>query len=150
MAKLYKTARGKMIDVDRIRLQNENTLTVGNMKTNARGDLLGPKNEIAVSRNQLMDQIYSVPEADTPYSPTDPENYMAQQRLIEATDAKKLNDLAKNLTVPVEKPAESVDSAPQPATRGSLASSVAKSQTVTQEPLPDPRTVRKNNGPSRI
>ena len=37
----YKTAMGKAIDIDSLRVANENIIAVGNMRTNARGDELG-------------------------------------------------------------------------------------------------------------
>lgn len=36
--KIYRTAQGKMVDLGRLQLQNENTRAVGNMGVNARGD----------------------------------------------------------------------------------------------------------------
>lgn len=39
---LHKTYRGKMIDLETIRRKNEDTVAVGNMGVNARGDKLGP------------------------------------------------------------------------------------------------------------
>ena len=62
MARVYKTARGKSLDMDKIKLANESAVAVGNMKVNARGDLLGPGNAIAAGRNQVMDQVYAVPD----------------------------------------------------------------------------------------
>ena len=41
MTKIYKTARGKTIDMDKVKLANETVNAVGNMKVNARGDRLG-------------------------------------------------------------------------------------------------------------
>jgi hypothetical protein len=60
MAKVYKSAMGKQIDVDSILLTNENVIAVGNMKTNGRGDLLGPGGKIAKTRDQLMKEYYTL------------------------------------------------------------------------------------------
>ena len=38
MSKTHRTARGDAVDMDMIRLSNESTIAIGNMKTNARGD----------------------------------------------------------------------------------------------------------------
>ena len=35
MAKIYKTAMGKALDMDRLKMSNEDSIAVGNMKTNA-------------------------------------------------------------------------------------------------------------------
>ena len=54
MAANHRTARGTMIDIDRIRLANEQTIAVGNMKVNARGDQLGAGGKIIKTRQQIM------------------------------------------------------------------------------------------------
>jgi len=144
MANVYRTAKGKMVDIDKVKLVNETTIAVGNMRVNARGDQLGVGAQIAQGRNQVMDQVYAVPDAG--YSPNDPANYAERQAIMEANSAKQLSDLANNLTVnitPTETPVA-------PASRGSLADSIAKTTTVTQEPLPTPQQKTKSNGPSRI
>ena len=38
MSRVYKSARGQAIDIDKVKLTNEQTIAVGNMKVNARGD----------------------------------------------------------------------------------------------------------------
>lgn len=58
MKKVYRSALGKAIDMDNLRLANEETIAVGNMKVNARGDELGPGGHVVKSRNQLMDEYY--------------------------------------------------------------------------------------------
>ena len=59
MSKIYKTARGQSIDIDKIKLSNETAIAVGNMNVNARGDLLADNGEIAAGRNEIMDRIYA-------------------------------------------------------------------------------------------
>jgi hypothetical protein len=153
MSKIYKTARGKPVQMDKIKLANEGTVSVGNMRTNARGDILGAGNTVAVTRNQVMDQVFAVEEA--PYSPNDTQNFIKQTTM--ATNAQEFNNLANNLTVPVSPsaieadPVQTTDEvAPAPAARGSLASSVADTASVSQTAIPNPKTVAKSNGPSRI
>ena len=58
MKKLYKTALGKSVDMDQLRLSNEDIIAVGNMKVNARGDELGPGGEIVRTRNEIMNDYY--------------------------------------------------------------------------------------------
>lgn len=43
---IYKTAKGKEIDLNKLINKNELTLAVGNMKVNARGDKVGPGGQI--------------------------------------------------------------------------------------------------------
>lgn len=146
MTKIYKTARGKTIDMDKIKLSNERVTAVGNMKVNARGDKLGPGGQIIAGRNQVMDRVYNV-ESRKGYSPNDPEVFAQQQAIVEASKAKELHDLATNLVQATSiEPVES-EQPEQPAARGSLASSVAKTVSVVQEPIPNPKT---SKGPTRI
>lgn len=58
MGKLVRTANGKMIDMDRLRLENEDAIAVGNMKVNAKGEKLGPGGQIAKTRGQVMSEHY--------------------------------------------------------------------------------------------
>jgi hypothetical protein len=60
MAKnIYKSAKGKAVDLDALKLKNETIIAVGNKSVNARGDLLGPGGKIVKSRNELMKDRYS-------------------------------------------------------------------------------------------
>ena len=52
--KIYKSARGKQIDVGSLRLQNENTRAVGNMGVNARGDRIDANGNVIDSRNEQL------------------------------------------------------------------------------------------------
>ena len=54
----YKTAQGKTIDMGSLALQNENVRAVGNMKVNARGDLLDDNNQVIRTKNQELTQQY--------------------------------------------------------------------------------------------
>jgi hypothetical protein len=60
MRRNYKTAMGKNIDMDQLRLTNEEVIAVGNMKVNARGDELGPGGEVVRTRNQIMNDYYKL------------------------------------------------------------------------------------------
>ena len=58
MGKIYRTAQGREIDIERLKLQNELVPALGNMKVNARGDQLGAGGKILKTREQLMDEHY--------------------------------------------------------------------------------------------
>ena len=146
MSKVYKSAKGKMVDIDKVKLANESVIAVGNMRVNARGDMLGQGGAVAQGRNTIMDQVYAVESAPAPYSPNDPAAQAERQALIETNNAKELHDLANSLVNTSLEPAVPTTPSAPPA-RGSLASSVAKPVTVKQEAMPDPR---KPKGPSRI
>ena len=66
MANVRKTAMGNAIDIDRLRLANETTIAIGNTKTNARGDQLGPGGKIIKTRAQIQQEYYKLntPVAD--------------------------------------------------------------------------------------
>lgn len=145
MSRVYKTARGKQVDIDRIKLSNETAIAIGNMKVNARGDLIGAAGQIAAGRNQIMDRAYAVSEG---YSPNNSAEIAKRQAAADATKAKALHDLVNNLVEPsVSEPVVDPDAPVAPARRGALASSVAKPTTLNQGPSVDPR---KPKGPSRI
>lgn len=56
----YKTAMGKAVDIDSLRVANENVIAVGNMRTNARGDELGAGGKILKTRTQLMQEYHKL------------------------------------------------------------------------------------------
>lgn len=60
MAKnIYKSAKGKVVDLDKLKLKNETTIAVGNKAVNARGDVLGPGGKVVKTRNEVMKERYS-------------------------------------------------------------------------------------------
>lgn len=54
MANLYKSARGKTVDMNRLSSQNELTVAVSNIKINARGDELGANGQIIRKNNESL------------------------------------------------------------------------------------------------
>lgn len=56
--KTYKTAQGKTVDMGRLVLQNEQVRAVGNMKVNARGDLVDDMNRPISSKTQQVNTQY--------------------------------------------------------------------------------------------
>ena len=138
MGKTYKTAQGKILDIDSLRLVNETTVAVGNMKVNARGDQLGPGGQIIKTRNQVMDQHYS--KLHTPVIGG------AQQQQAEQAAVASTPDVDPS-GVPFDPPVEDT-AEPAPQLRGSLADSIAKQVTVKQEKM-DPN-MYKPKGPQRI
>ena len=59
MGKIYRTAQGRQLDMETIRLQNEFVPALGNMRVNARGDQLGPGGQIIKTREMIMDEYYT-------------------------------------------------------------------------------------------
>ena len=58
MGKVYTSMRGKEVDMEKMALKHELTPAVGNMRVNARGDLLGPGGQIIKTKEQIMDEYY--------------------------------------------------------------------------------------------
>ena len=58
MAKQYRTARGKSVDLSQILHENEHVRAVGNMNVNARGDTIDSNNKTIESRNERVKKQY--------------------------------------------------------------------------------------------
>ena len=59
---VYKTAKGREIDMIKLVRQNELVPAVGNAKVNARGDKLGPGGKIIVKREERQTAANQIPE----------------------------------------------------------------------------------------
>ena len=64
--KTHRTANGNEIDMGSLVLKNEETIAVGNMGVNARGDKLGPGGKIVKSKDELMKEHYTVKNSIIP------------------------------------------------------------------------------------
>ena len=155
MATNHRTARGTSIDMDRVRLANEQTIAVGNMKVNARGDQLGNGGKIIKTRQQIMaekNKLHHGPIA---------EEFMG---VVESMDDVVVQEFQETVTIDIPEPQtvtptaedtpvlESADATSgyvKP--RGSFADAVAKETEVTQELL-DPSVLpgSKPTGVQRI
>lgn len=51
---LHRSMQGKVVDMNKLVMQNEMTVAVGNAKVNARGDELGPGGKIIKKREDVM------------------------------------------------------------------------------------------------
>ena len=56
---VYRTANGKMLDMRSLVLKNEKERAVGNMKVNARGDIIDDSNKVMVAKPQQVHKKYS-------------------------------------------------------------------------------------------
>ena len=130
MKRVYTTANGKKINLDSLISQNDDTIAVGNMKVNARGDQLGPGGKVETNKNQVMQDYYKL---NTPVAVNQP----GQSRTKEVK--KQLEDdwIEPEVTEP-----EAAPEPEEPKLRGSLADSIAKNK-------PADKVVPKKSGPSR-
>jgi hypothetical protein len=138
MKRVYTTANGKQINLDALIAQNENTIAVGNMKVNARGDQLGAGGKVELSREKAMNEYYKL---NTPVAidvPPQPHETRTRKDLVDdwvepAIEESINTDSSTDLSTQPEKPV----------LRGSLADSIAKNK-------PQEKETPKKTGPSRI
>ena len=57
--KIYKSANGKVIDLDLLITRNELTMAVGNARVNARGDEIGPGGKIVRKKEDILKDYYN-------------------------------------------------------------------------------------------
>ena len=128
----YRTAMGKAIDIDSLRVANENVIAVGNMRTNARGDELGAGGKVLKTRAQLMQEYHKL---NTPVAAHD--NVVATSIDTPARPVTKLaQPTADDTPVAVSAPAATAEYTKP---RGSFAGAVATETEVKQvllDPLP--------------
>jgi hypothetical protein len=60
--KMYRTMQGRMVDIEKLRGANEQVPAVGNMRVNARGDILGPGGTILKPKEAVMKEYYETPK----------------------------------------------------------------------------------------
>lgn len=58
--RMHRTAAGRMVDIEALMLSNEQTIAVGNMRTNARGDELGPGGRVVKTKGERMNEAYGL------------------------------------------------------------------------------------------
>ena len=56
---IYKSARGKTIDMSNLATKHEKTRAVGNMNVNARGDVIDPHNKIVRDSTNRINSTYN-------------------------------------------------------------------------------------------
>ena len=54
--------QGRMVDIDQLRAANESVQAVGNMKVNARGDVLGANGKVVTPKAQVIKKYYEQPK----------------------------------------------------------------------------------------
>lgn len=132
--KVYRTAQGKIVDLGALQLQNENTRAVGNMRVNARGDVLDSNNRAVSSRNQQVSRQYNRQVTNVADSPV----AVSRRHARETAEADVLPQEAPEAKVEVV--GEPVIAEPAPVDpvslpEGGLAAAIAKARQIKQEPL---------------
>lgn len=128
MGNKVRTYRGKIIDIDEIRRRNEDTIAVGNMNVNARGDeldewgnVLKPRDQVTREKNANMSRkstnasvISSFEDDDDNYEIKDDPNVLSKNRTKSSKpEDKKVEDKKtedkKAVSKPDEKSADETD-----------------------------------------
>jgi hypothetical protein len=145
MAITHRTSRGEPVDMDMLRLANESVIAVGNMKTNARGDELGPGGKVVRTRAQIMQDYHKL---NTPVAVDTPVATSRKQ-----TEQQQEMPVVKKLATPVARdiPVATTSATPEYVKpRGSLAGAVAGETEVTQELLEPAASRNTDSGVTRI
>ena len=153
----YRTANGKMVAMETLRLENEKTIAVGNMKVNAAGDTLGPGGRPMATRQEAVNEYYNLhtPTVGGPQQAP----VLREQQFDMGPVADPLIEEQDNFDVDAtpapeaQKPVIHNVSAPagQKPVRGSLAASVAqKPIDVKQELMKSAKQQHKAKGPARF
>lgn len=130
--KVYRTAQGKLVDLGRLQLQNENTRAVGNMGVNARGDKVD-------SMNRPIDK-----------KPAQVQRQYNRQTVPDAAPAPRARPkAAKSPVVDIPPPPEDFqddfvkEKTAAPAATSGLAAAIARAREIKQEPLRSPQDTAK-------
>ncbi|NBR25738.1 MAG: hypothetical protein EBU08_18535 [Micrococcales bacterium] len=83
--KTYRTAQGKIVDLGAMMVQNENVRAVGNMKANARGDIIDNHGHVVATRGQQVNRnLNRQTNANAGPIPTSNRNPTPEPKLTEA------------------------------------------------------------------
>lgn len=128
MGKVYRTAQGRELDIEKMRLQHEMVPALGNMRVNARGDQLGPGGRILRTREQIMDEHYSTKREGSSSNiaregPVPNRNPRAPDQPI-PTSSKNLQEFVPGDAKIDQSPTQNSDNEP----RGGLARAIKKAQ----------------------
>lgn len=126
--KIYRTAQGKMVDLGSMQLRNEDVRAVGNMKVNARGDLIDSQNRPIDPRSHQVSRQYKKQTSNVKNQGTRPSSETVLPQKSIASEKQDLPEIS-----------QSIDE-----TTSGLAAAIARARQIKQEPLPTPdKTLKK-------
>jgi hypothetical protein len=155
----HRSANGKMIAMETLRLENEKTIAVGNMKVNARGDTLGPGGRPMATKQETVNEYYNLHTPTIGGNQVVPAQAVLREQQFDAPSADPLIEEQDAFDVEAtpapapQKPNPHNVSAPagQKPVRGSLAASVAqKPIDIKQELMKSAKQQHKAKGPARF
>ena len=148
--KTYRTAQGKVVDLGALMLQNENTRAVGNMKVNARGDLVDGWNRPIDSRTQQVQKQYDRQITNVRDEPVISSLGTTPTVLPPVTRTKSKEQRVSKTSVPDAVPDAAPAAATIPESQG-LAAAIARAREVRQESMQTmPQIAKDQPGVRRI
>ncbi len=136
--KLYRTAQGKTIDLGAIQLQNEQTRAVGNMKVNARGDLIDSLDRPIDSRTQQVEKQYRKQVSNVKDQPAQKSGPVTRKSQASVRPSTSVGEKSESVPVPQSDPTE------DNATSGGLAAAIARARQIKQEPIRTAQQIAQN------
>ena len=127
---MNRTANGKFLDINALRIQQERTIAVGNSRQNARGDILGPGGQVIETRDQRMKNYYNAQKGsqltDAPiYNTVDEANAAAVADIFETPTPLENLISSQQESTPVD------PNTPAPTT-GGISDAIARSQELAE------------------
>ena len=99
--KMYRSMRGKPVDIELLAKKNELVPAVGNAKVNARGDRLGPGGVIIEKREDMVKEYYNQVGSAKPKADTIGEESVVEEKET-AVEKKKTTNKRKTTTEIIE------------------------------------------------
>lgn len=96
---MVKSHRGKNVDMERIALENQKAIAIGNVKYNARGDILGKGGKIEKTREEIVKEYYEAnPPTETQMS------LVSNNKPVEVVETRKQETTNTEVKVQSQKP----------------------------------------------
>lgn len=133
--KTYRTAQGKIVDLGSLQLQNENTRAVGNMKVNARGDLIDGWNRPIDRRTQQVQKQYDRQTTNVRDEPVQTSAQTQAPSQAQARPARPAKEAKATKEPVLAEPA----AVPNHVESGGLAAAIARARRIRQEPIETPQ-----------
>lgn len=145
--KTYKSAMGRTVDLGALMLENEQTRAVGNMKVNARGDVLDGDNQVIDPKTKQVQRQYKKQtvnvSANTPITTSTLAARRARQEetavVEESVEESVTEDVILDEVITEESVVVADEVVATSIPRGGLAAAIARSKTVQQELIKPPR-----------
>jgi hypothetical protein len=130
---IHRTATGKFLDINALKIQQEHAIAVGNARQNARGDLLGNGGQIVKTRDEIMNEYYKSQQGnklmDNPiYSNADEANQSLVADIFETPIANGYDQIEQSLIEPTV-----VNPKTGAATSGGYADALVRSQELAEK-----------------